>query len=68
MRLLFAFVALASAVAADEAPLLMQKPTLSKTHIVFAYAGDLWARAARRGRCRAFDQRQRQRDGSVIFA
>ncbi len=23
-------------------PLLMQKPTLSKTHIAFAYAGDLW--------------------------
>jgi tricorn protease len=23
-------------------PLLVQKPTLSKTHIVFAYAGDLW--------------------------
>ena len=24
-------------------PLLLQKPTLSKTHIVFAYAGDLWS-------------------------
>ena len=23
-------------------PLLLQKPTLSKTHIAFAYAGDLW--------------------------
>ncbi len=23
-------------------PLLMQKPTLNRTHIVFAYAGDLW--------------------------
>jgi tricorn protease len=23
-------------------PLLMQKPTLSKTHVAFAYAGDLW--------------------------
>src|SRR5215469_18590272 len=23
-------------------PLLMQKPTLSRTHIAFAYAGDLW--------------------------
>jgi len=34
-------------------PLLMQKPTLSKTHIAFAYAGDLWlvarAKAARHG-------------------
>jgi len=23
-------------------PLLLQKPTLSRTHIAFAYAGDLW--------------------------
>src|SRR5215212_44422 len=23
-------------------PLLLQKPTLSKTHVAFAYAGDLW--------------------------
>src|SRR3954453_12233949 len=23
-------------------PLLLQKPTLSKTHIAFAYGGDLW--------------------------
>src|SRR5262249_26520514 len=28
---------------ADKAPLLLQKPTLSKTHIVFAFAGDLWS-------------------------
>lgn len=27
---------------AKDAPLLLQKPTLSKTHIVFAYADDLW--------------------------
>ena len=32
----------AIAAAADE-PLLLQKPTLSKTHIVFVYAGDLWS-------------------------
>src|SRR5215216_4327973 len=25
-----------------EKPLLMRNPTLSKTHIVFSYAGDLW--------------------------
>ena len=43
MRLILAFWALtAVGVAADE-PLLLQKPTLSKTHIVFAYAGDLWS-------------------------
>src|SRR6185369_11143438 len=42
MRLVLAFFAtLAIAAAADE-PLLLQKPALSKTHIVFAYAGDLW--------------------------
>jgi tricorn protease len=40
---MLALFALASfCVAADE-PLLLQKPTLSKTHIVFAYAGDLWS-------------------------
>ena len=27
---------------AQETPLLAGKPALSKTHIVFAYAGDLW--------------------------
>ena len=26
----------------DGKPLLLREPTLSKTHIVFAYAGDLW--------------------------
>src|SRR5579862_2952020 len=29
-------------------PLLMRNPTLSKTHIVFSYAGDLW-KAPREG-------------------
>jgi len=42
MRLLIAFFALSALAAADDAPLLLQKPTLSSTHIVFAYAGDLW--------------------------
>ncbi|HZD95242.1 MAG TPA: protease, partial [Candidatus Sulfotelmatobacter sp.] len=41
LSLIFGFVFCAvSAQAAG--PLLMQKPTLSKTHIAFAYAGDLW--------------------------
>jgi tricorn protease len=31
-----------SVVCAQESPLLMRTPTLNKTHIVFAYAGDLW--------------------------
>src|SRR5947209_6891404 len=43
MRLLFALLTLVSAGAAADEPLLLQKPTLSKTHIVFAYAGDLWS-------------------------
>jgi len=42
MRLLFGFLALASVGAAADGPLLLQKPTLNKTHIVFVYAGDLW--------------------------
>src|ERR1700733_4809886 len=36
---LFLFV---SALFADQ-PLLLQKPTVSRTHIVFSYAGDLWS-------------------------
>ena len=48
MRLLFAFLALTAIGAAADEPLLLQKPTLSKTHIVFAYAGDLWS-VAREG-------------------
>ncbi|MFN7998609.1 MAG: PDZ domain-containing protein [Bryobacteraceae bacterium] len=41
MRLPLAFLTLMMVAAADE-PLLLQKPTLNKSHIVFAYAGDLW--------------------------
>jgi tricorn protease len=32
-----------SALAAADRPLLLQKPTVNKTHIVFSYAGDLWS-------------------------
>jgi tricorn protease len=28
---------------AQDNPLLMRTPTVNKTHIVFSYAGDLWA-------------------------
>src|SRR6185436_19852765 len=44
MRSFFWIIALSMAVlAADSnAPLLLQKPTLSKTQIAFVYAGDLW--------------------------
>jgi len=43
MRLLLAFLALAAVGTAADGPLLLQKPTLSKTHTVFAYAGYLWS-------------------------
>ena len=43
MRLTIAFFAFTAIAVAADAPLLLQKPTLSKTHIVFAYAGDLWS-------------------------
>src|SRR5205085_1470298 len=32
----------AVAVAQTDHPQLLQKPTVSRTHIVFSYAGDLW--------------------------
>ena len=43
MRLIIRLLAVAAIGAAADEPLLLQKPTLSKTHIVFAYAGDLWS-------------------------
>ena len=48
MRLLATLFALSTFVATADDHLLLRKPTLSKTHIVFAYAGDLW-RVARDG-------------------
>src|SRR5262245_34891844 len=38
----WALVAPAAEQSGPKAPLLMQKPTVSKTHVVFAYADDLW--------------------------
>ena len=43
MRLLIALLAWSAFASAGNAPLLLQKPTLSKTHVVFVYAGDLWS-------------------------
>ena len=37
------FVSAIVCLAAADQPLLLQKPTVSKTHIVFSYAGDLWS-------------------------
>jgi tricorn protease len=42
MRLILAVLCAATLCAGAE-PLLLQKPTLNKTHIVFVYAGDLWS-------------------------
>ncbi len=39
---LLLFISALFCLAADQ-PLLLQKPTVSKTHIVFSYAGDLWS-------------------------
>jgi tricorn protease len=43
MRSAVLFVSLAAICLAAGEPLLLQKPALSKTHIVFVYAGDLWS-------------------------
>src|SRR5688572_7740601 len=47
MNKLFLILALilssSNMVAAQNPPLLMRTPTLNRTHIVFSYAGDLWA-------------------------
>ncbi|MGH9798818.1 MAG: protease, partial [Blastocatellia bacterium] len=32
-----------SSSSAQERPLLLRKPTMNRTHIVFQYAGDLWS-------------------------
>lgn len=41
---LLAFTLLCVSLQADEStPLLLQKPVMNKTHIVFVYAGDLWS-------------------------
>src|SRR5512138_1451877 len=48
MRLILALLTVSAIAAAADEPLLLQKPTLSKTRIVFAYAGDLWT-VAREG-------------------
>src|SRR3984885_10743804 len=50
---LVVFFLFAGALSAHAAgPLLMQTPTLSKTHIAFAYAGDLWLVARDGGEAR----------------
>ena len=45
MRTFLCLVAVSAVTLAAESnsPLLLQRPTLSKSQIVFVYAGDLWA-------------------------
>ncbi|MGH9759604.1 MAG: S41 family peptidase, partial [Blastocatellia bacterium] len=42
MAVIVLLAAVATSFAQSEAPLLLQKPTLSRTQIVFSYADDLW--------------------------
>src|ERR1022692_2661591 len=43
MRLILALCAITAIGAAADEPLLLQKPTIGKSQIVFSYAGDLWS-------------------------
>ncbi len=43
LTLAFLLTATGLCLAQSDKPLLMRNPTLSKTHIVFSYAGDLWS-------------------------
>src|ERR1041384_2233760 len=40
---MFGFLALAAGAIAQDKPLLLRKPALSKDRIVFSFAGDLWS-------------------------
>ena len=42
MIVLIVLLALPLTALAVDTPLLMQKPTLNRTHVVFVFAGDLW--------------------------
>src|SRR5262245_16859989 len=50
--LLLLLGAAAAARAGDDKPLLLQKPAVSRTHIAFGYAGDLWVVARDGGEAR----------------
>ncbi len=70
MRKLAVFAAFyAGTVYADSnPPLLLQKPGLSKTQIVFVYAGDLWTVPREGGDARRLTSGPRYRDQSCLFA
>jgi tricorn protease len=41
--ILLACISAVACLAASNSPILVQKPTVNETHIVFSYAGDLWS-------------------------
>src|SRR5579864_735597 len=47
-------------------PLLMQKPTLSRTHIAFSYAGDLWLVSREGGEARLLTSGEGTKTGPVF--
>jgi len=51
LTVLFLVSAVGVGLAQTESPPLLQKPTLSRTQVAFAYAGDLWI-VAREGGAR----------------
>jgi tricorn protease len=59
-------VLLGAAAAFASGPLLLQKPTLSKTHIAFAYAGDLWLAPREGGEARLLTSGSGTKDGPVF--
>ena len=62
-----ALIVLVSPIARPETGnhLLLQKPALSRTHIVFSYAGDLWS-VPRGRRCHAAHHGRGHRDRPVF--
>ena len=77
MRTLISVLLLAASFAsAQTGPLLLRKPALSASQIVFTYAGDLWSVPREGGRGQAADRRRpasrpmrrsRRMDGTIAF-
>src|SRR5215813_8105367 len=49
LLLITATIKISTTSIAQEKPLLMRQPAMSRTHIVFSYAGDLWIASRNRG-------------------
>ena len=69
---LFLFVSLcvgqSTSAATGNAPLLLRQPAVSKTQIVFNYAGDLWIVGRDGGDARPADVGGRDGDEPCVFA